>query len=850
MTRTFEYTATGMLSRVEDETGVWTEFTYDPTWGLFPISTKNLVGTVHTSWDFGCGAVESVTDLNDQTTTTDYDAFCRVARTEEPASGFVERQYLGFGNPDLQRTRVETNPPPGVSGVAWTESYLDGFGRTYKTVTRGPTTSKDIVVDQVFNPRGGVQTATQPYYEDEASLVTGYEYDALDRVVKVNLPGSGSILTSYTASSQTTTDPNGKTTTTRFDHFGRVKTVERPFKGQTATTTTHYDRLGRRDWMTDPVEAEWTWIYDSLGRVVDDRDPDRGRWLYEYDDAGRLDEQTDAKGQVTTHGLRRCGRISTRQNAAGTDDVLVRAGAPELLQRGQAHDRDVRGPEQARQHPALRLRRARPGRSDQSPTVDGQTYTATKEWAPGGYLETFGYEEGDTVGPIGYDEAGRVKSIPGIVNTVTYDASGRPRQRTNANLTTTTWTYSPTRGVLERISTLTGGAADPEPRLHDRRRGPRPRGHEQRRRRGVGVRLRRPQPRADRPTNTASPGDSQTFDYDAGDRIRSNSRGGDVRLPPTPGQPRPHAPSSVERQRVQVRRQRQPGLGGRPRAGVERGEPDQQVDDQVGTTRFAYDGFGERLKKTNGSPTSLYPFGDDYEITNGVTTKYISVEGLGVVAKKVTGGSNPGTYWLHTDRLGWIEAITNARRQPSSSPAGPTAPTARRSPRDGSHTESRGWIDQRNDPETGLTYLHARYFDPKLGTFLSPDPIGVAGGMNQYGYGFGDPVNNADRSGLDPNGGPDIPWWWLVRGLWWIFGGGDDRPPCNPFTCRSGSAEDRHPQPGGGGTPADGGGHAVPRNPGPGTELPRSSSPLCRRLLRHRRPPVVGLAGREEVEVT
>jgi RHS repeat-associated protein len=44
--------------------------------------------------------------------------------------------------------------------------------------------------------------------------------------------------------------------------------------------------------------------------------------------------------------------------------------------------------------------------------------------------------------------------------------------------------------------------------------------------------------------------------------------------------------------------------------------------------------------------------------------------------------------------------------------------------------------------------LHARYFDPKLGSFLSPDPIGVAGGMNLYAYGLGDPIIGADRSGL------------------------------------------------------------------------------------------------------
>jgi RHS repeat-associated protein len=53
------------------------------------------------------------------------------------------------------------------------------------------------------------------------------------------------------------------------------------------------------------------------------------------------------------------------------------------------------------------------------------------------------------------------------------------------------------------------------------------------------------------------------------------------------------------------------------------------------------------------------------------------------------------------------------------------------------------------DPEYAGIYLHARYFDPKLGTFLSPDPIGVRGGLNLYGYGFGNPISGSDRSGLD-----------------------------------------------------------------------------------------------------
>jgi hypothetical protein len=51
-------------------------------------------------------------------------------------------------------------------------------------------------------------------------------------------------------------------------------------------------------------------------------------------------------------------------------------------------------------------------------------------------------------------------------------------------------------------------------------------------------------------------------------------------------------------------------------------------------------------------------------------------------------------------------------------------------------------------PEYAGMYLHARYFDPTLGTFLSPDPIGVEGGMNAYGYALGNPISGTDRSGL------------------------------------------------------------------------------------------------------
>jgi len=63
-----------------------------------------------------------------------------------------------------------------------------------------------------------------------------------------------------------------------------------------------------------------------------------------------------------------------------------------------------------------------------------------------------------------------------------------------------------------------------------------------------------------------------------------------------------------------------------------------------------------------------------------------------------------------------------------------------------------GWLNQIADT-TGLTYLNARYYDPVLGRFLSPDPVLKPldpRTLDPYRYADNNPVMFVDPTGLEP----------------------------------------------------------------------------------------------------
>ncbi|WP_299906333.1 RHS repeat-associated core domain-containing protein [uncultured Paracoccus sp.] len=78
---------------------------------------------------------------------------------------------------------------------------------------------------------------------------------------------------------------------------------------------------------------------------------------------------------------------------------------------------------------------------------------------------------------------------------------------------------------------------------------------------------------------------------------------------------------------------------------------------------------------------------------------------------------------------------------------------------------------QWHDPESGLHYNRFRYYDPEATQYLSPDPIGMAGGVRPQGY-VDSPVELIDPYGLKPCSTADG----SVRFKRWSRGDAIDKP--------------------------------------------------------------------------
>lgn len=171
---------------------------------------------------------------------------------------------------------------------------------------------------------------------------------------------------------------------------------------------------------------------------------------------------------------------------------------------------------------------------------------------------------------------------------------------------------------------------------------------------------------------------------------------------------------------------------------------------------YVYDCFGRRLQKRSSSGTVRYVWdGDDllHEVQSSTDTTapaairtYLFAPETWVPVAHRDGSPDQmaGEGWVHyvTDDIGTPALLVDEHgtqvRDVERSPWG--------SPLSDSPTPI-GMLGQYIDADTGLAYNRFRYYDPETGRYLSPDPLGLEGGANLYGY-PPDPTRWADPLAL------------------------------------------------------------------------------------------------------
>ncbi len=179
------------------------------------------------------------------------------------------------------------------------------------------------------------------------------------------------------------------------------------------------------------------------------------------------------------------------------------------------------------------------------------------------------------------------------------------------------------------------------------------------------------------------------------------------------------------------------------------------------TNSNIYDANGARLIRiqTVGGVTTRTLYLDGAEITLGGSptvkgaTRYYTMGGSPIAMRTPTtlswlGGNGQGS--LNISATNGSTTATIRRYLPYGGNRGTTAlPT------------QRGFLGATEDSASGLTYLNARYYDSKLGRFLSVDPIAVATNpqsLNSYSYGFNNPITFKDPTGLYADGISQAGW--------------------------------------------------------------------------------------------
>ncbi|MEJ5315275.1 MAG: DUF6531 domain-containing protein, partial [Anaerolinea sp.] len=281
---TFTYNAAGQIVAVTDPLNHTTEYVYDHTGRLEKV--KNALGQEILTYAYNAdGTLQSLTRPTPQGNYVllyeTYDALKRPTHISDNEGHEIALSYDAYGNllartDALGRvTRYEYNDLGLLAAV--TQNYLAG-------VESG--NDRNVRTQYTYDAVGNLIQV-----QDANGHITTFEYDSLDRLVKIIDPLGQVTEMGYDAAGNRRwlRDASGQETAFEVDALHRLTNIDYP-EG-TADVHFTYDALGRLTGMDDGL-GHTTWEYDALDRLIAVTNPLEKTVRYAYDAEGKRTQIT------------------------------------------------------------------------------------------------------------------------------------------------------------------------------------------------------------------------------------------------------------------------------------------------------------------------------------------------------------------------------------------------------------------------------------------------------------------------------------------------------------------------------------------------------------------------------
>jgi RHS repeat-associated protein len=766
----------GLHGRTIAASGAVTLFEFDRA-QTFPVRIQDALGnTTSAEHDYRVCRVKQLTDAGGSVYQASYDPLARPLAVIEPDdSAALPTHAWEYGAALPVEATLRQRAESAAAATIVTREIFDGDGRLLerRLLDDG---GELVAVSSIYNARGLLLRAYQERRPTSATYAmpddtwphVAYEYDSLGRPVRqTNIDGSTRTRV-YEALSVLESDEEdnrigpgamhaGTPTTRRMFATGQVRAVEENLTGRTIASTYAYDVKGNLTQHTDALGNVVTLTYDLLGRTVRAVRPEHST-VSVFDADGNAVEARGPAGTLVIREFDPLKRPLTARFLSPTNPPVIRF---------TYHNTNGPAPPDAGAHTLGHLVRI----EDQGGTTvfdyDERGRTALKRSTPTG--STTSYElrvayraDGQWAGitypdksvvTYGYNTRGLVDSVSGVVSGIDYDVAGRRTAIRYANGTVATIGYDASTGRLQsQLITGPGGILRSTAFTTDL----------------VGnlLRIDSPDPTLGaiytyddlyRLTDaTTHSGDSLQCQYDDAANLTFKSDIGGYRYGEN-GAPSTCLTTAGPQNFTYT------NLGEMQTTpwGIQSFDPMGrlvriQSADGSGAVDFTYDFAGNRVsaKSSGTAPVTDRVTPDPlYAIESGQLVLHV-FDGLGICARQPSGGP---LAFLHTDHLGSLVVVTDS--------SGAVTDTIRYDPfgtvrarTGGGAPPPLGFTGGTQEAFSGLLYLTARYYNPLLGRFVSPD-ASVQDVLDPAAWAPYTYCRNNPTSFVDPGG----------RSFWGIF---------------------------------------------------------------------------------